>query len=107
MKEETTIQNLIRIALSERGCIVHRANVGVFYTPQGEKIKVGVEGHTDLYGHRPDGKAFYIEVKTEKGKPSKKQLAFISGMANSGAIAGIARSPVEAVRLVFGGGYDC
>lgn len=101
MKQETAMQNLIKITLSKNGCIVHRANVGTFYTPDGRMIHIGIDGHSDLYGHRPDGKAFYIEVKTKTGKVSFKQAAFLSAMKNSGAIAGVVRSPKEALALVF------
>ena len=101
MKSETAIQNHIKIALSKEGCIVHRANVGTFYTIDGRKIHVGIEGHSDLYGHRPDGKIFYIEVKTFEGKLSLKQEAFLRAMKSSGAIAGVAHSAKEALSLVF------
>lgn len=101
MKEETILQNTIRIALSKKGCIVHRANVGVFYTVDGREIHIGVDGHSDLYGHRPDGRAFYVEVKTLKGKISFKQETFLSAMKNSGALAGVARSVQDAIKIVF------
>lgn len=105
MKEETSIQNSIRIALSKNGCVVHRANVGVFYTQDGRLVHIGADGHSDLYGHRPDGKAFYIEVKTDKGRLSDKQFNFLAAMKKSGAIAGVARSSNDAIKLVFGDAY--
>lgn len=103
MKEETSIQNKIKIALSRKGCIVHRANVGVFYTPDGRMIHIGTIGHSDLYGHRPDGKAFYLEVKTNFGKLKADQSNFLTQMKLSGAIAGVAHSEDEALQIVFGG----
>ncbi len=103
MKEETSIQNEIKIALSKKGCIVHRANVGVFYTPDGRMIHIGTIGHSDLYGHRPDGKAFYLEVKTTFGKLKKDQINFLNQMKLTGAISGVAHSGDEALQIVFGG----
>lgn len=103
-KGETSIQNSIRIALSQEGCIVFRANVGLFYTPDGRRVHIGEKGHSDLYGHRPkDGKAFYIETKTPIGKLSVDQKRFIKAMIDSGAIAGVARNIQDAKTIVLGG----
>ena len=102
MNEETKLQNQIKIALSKAGCIVFRSNVGVFYTPDGRMVHIGVDGHSDLYGHSQDGKAFYIEVKTPLGKASEKQLNFIKQMRKTGANAGIARSVADALQIVGG-----
>lgn len=103
LKQETKIQNQIKIALSEAGCIVHRMNVGTFFTMDGRKVHIGTVGHSDLYGHRPDGKAFYIEVKTQTGHPTKEQEHFLDVMQKTGAISGIARSPDDALKIVFEG----
>lgn len=101
-KEETSIQNLIRIVLSEKGCITHRTNVGKFYTPDGRMITIGTPGQSDLFGHRAgDGKAFYIETKTPIGRLKPEQAKFLAEMKKSGAIAGVARTPEEATKLVF------
>ena len=64
-KEETDIQNKIRVALCEKGCLIFRCNTGDFYTKWGQEIKIGQKGHSDLYGVKNDGKAVFIEVKTE------------------------------------------
>lgn len=101
-KRETEIQNRIRAALCDFGCIVHRCNTGVFYTKDGRPIKIGEVGHSDLYGHNADGVAFYLEVKTPVGEASQEQIKFIEAMARSGAIAGFARSVEDAVRIVTG-----
>ena len=63
-KEETRIQDEIRLALSKAGCKVFRCNVGNFYTKYGQEIKIGIKGHSDLYGVKPDGKAIFLELKT-------------------------------------------
>lgn len=63
-KEETKIQDAVRIALSKSGCKVFRCNVGNFYTKWGSEIKIGTPGHSDLYGVKPGGKAFFLELKT-------------------------------------------
>lgn len=102
MKKETILQNQIMVELSKRGCKVHRTNHGLFYTPYGERITIGVEGQSDLQGHRsPDGKCFYIEVKVDKGKPKPEQIAFLEAMKKSGALAGLAWSIEDAINIVF------
>lgn len=98
---ETDLQNLIRCELSRRGCFVQRTNSGTYYTRDGRPVKIGIPGQSDLCGHRPDGKAFYIEVKKPGQKPRKNQLDFIEAMKNSGAIAGWADSVEKAVEIVF------
>lgn len=74
VKEETNIQNRIRAALSERGCKVFRCTVGNFYTKWGQEIKVGTKGHSDLYGVKPGGRAFFLEVKTPIRRSSKRTI---------------------------------
>ena len=101
MKKETDIQNRIRVALCEAGCIVHRCNTGTFYTKDGRAVKIGEVGHSDLYGHRPDGKAFYLEVKTPIGQATREQFDFAEAMYRSGAIVGFARTVEDAVRVVM------
>ena len=65
-KEETGIQNKIRVALCKEGCLIFRCNTGDFFTKWGQEVKIGQKGHSDLYGVRNDGRAVFIEVKTEK-----------------------------------------
>jgi hypothetical protein len=67
-----------------------RINVVSGKTMDGRYITSGVpSGYSDLSGHRKsDGKAIYLEVKTETGKVSKEQLNFIEQMKKTGAIAG-------------------
>lgn len=104
MTEEHAIQNAIRIALAD-SCVIFRINVGSAYMQSGNYFKTGVpKGFPDLFGYRKkDGKAVFIEVKTEKGRVSKEQMRFIEKMLADGAIAGICRSTEDALKLVNGG----
>ena len=86
-KQETNIQDKIRVALSKEGCLPFRCNVGNFYTKYGQEVKIGVKGHSDLYGIKPGGKAFFIEVKTPIGSARDEQLKFIQAVKNKGAYA--------------------
>lgn len=82
------------------GCKVFRSNVGLFYTQDFRLIRIGTPGFSDLHGHTPDGRAFYIETKTLTGRASEQQKIFLEQMRKSGAIAGQARSVEEAIRLI-------
>lgn len=103
MTEEHRIQNEIRLALAKK-CMLWRMNVGAFRTADGRFITSGVpKGFPDLFGFRKsDGKAVFIEVKTPKGKPSAEQKKFLETMRNYDVIAGICRSPEEALNLIKG-----
>ena len=100
MNRETALQNKIIVALCERGCYAVNHTVGDFYTREGHRVSVGVPGESDIWGHRPDGKAFYIEVKTKGKTPRKNQLEFIEAMKNTGAVAGWCTSVEEALKIV-------
>lgn len=103
MNRETALQNQIIVALCERGCYATNHTVGEFYTKYGSVVRVGVPGESDIFGHRPDGRAFYIEVKLPGEKPRKNQLEFIEAMKASGAIAGWCTSVKEAINIVESG----
>lgn len=100
MNRETVLQNQIIVALCEHGCFAVNHTVGDFYTKYGSRVSVGVPGESDVWGHRPDGRAFYIEVKLPGETPRQNQLDFIEAMKNTGAIAGWCTSVDEALQLV-------
>ena len=100
---ETKLQNQIIVALCEHGCFAINHTVGDFYTKYGAFVSVGTPGESDIWGHRPDGRAFYIEVKLPGERPRLNQLEFIKAMKKSGAIAGWCTSVDEALSIVFGG----
>lgn len=100
--KESDLMRSIMIEVSAAGHNVFRANVGMFYTQDGRPIKSGLPtGFSDLFGSRKgDAKAFYIEVKSPKGKLSIPQAAFIEAMKKRGCIAGVARSVEDALMLL-------
>ena len=104
MTEEHRIMNEIRVELSEAGCISFRMNVGKMKTPDGRYFDTGVPvGFSDIFGFRQsDGKAFFIEVKTSKGRLSPKQKILLEAMQSAGAIAGVCRSKEDAKKLIKG-----
>lgn len=102
MTEEHSIQNQIRLALNPYA-VIFRANVGSGYTADGRYFSTGLPvGFSDLFGFRKsDGKAIFIEVKTKTGRVSEAQKNFIEKMQESGALAGIARSPEDAIKIIM------
>ena len=98
---EQDIQRLIMLALSEAGCLIFRNNVGVLKNAAGIPIKFGLcVGSSDLIGLTPTGRFLAVEIKTSKGRATPEQLRFIEAVRARGGIAGIARSPAEALALL-------
>lgn len=100
MNRETSLQNRIIVALCQRGCFAVNHTVGDFYTKWGGLVSIGTPGESDVWGHRPDGRAFYLEVKLPGETPRQNQLDFLEAMRNSGAIAGWCTSLDEALKIV-------
>lgn len=105
-KSEANVQQEIRLALSDIGCLVFRNNVGAFRDPKtGRLIRYGVgdKGGSDLIAISPTGKFVAIECKKEGGRVRPEQLLFCEAVRRAGGIAGICRSAEEAVKLVRDG----
>ena len=99
--KESDIQRLIMLALSEAGCLIFRNNVGVLKNAAGIPIRFGLAvGSSDLIGIAPGGRFLAVEIKTPTGKATPEQLRFIEAVRARGGIAGIARSPAEALALL-------
>ena len=98
-KEETEIQNAIRVALSEIG-IVKRNNVGTFYTFDGRPIAIGIPGEADLTLFQNGGKTVFIEVKTRTGRQRTKQKRFQAAVERLGYDYVIMRSVDDARRYI-------
>ncbi len=101
MTEEHAIQNKIRAALSPYA-IIFRANVGSGITYDGRHFSTGLpKGFSDLFGFRKsDGRAVFIEVKKADGQVSPEQKNFLEQMRSNGAVAGVCRSPEEALKMI-------
>lgn len=102
--KESDRQNSIRLALNPYA-VIFRVNTGTVKMADGRYFNTGVpKGHPDLAGFRKsDGKAVYIEVKTNKGRLRKEQKHFIETVRQYGVIAGVARNADEAIDLVLNG----
>lgn len=99
---EAAVLHRCMLALSEAGCTVFRAQSGTFWTKDGRPVRIGIVGHSDLYGFRPDGRAFFCEVKGAGGRLRPEQEAFLAAMRARGAIAVVARDAENVVAQVLG-----
>lgn len=92
---------------------MHRNNVGAYRDETGRLIRYGVgnPGGPDLIGWTPTvitpdmiGRTVAIftavEVKAPKGRPTDAQINFLAQVLKAGGLAGIARSPDEALTIV-------
>ena len=102
MTAATDLSNAIRLALSQDGHFICRANVGKFKMADLRWFDTGLpKGFSDLFGNRAgDAKAFYIEVKAGRDRLRPDQQAFLEAMRERGAIAGVARSVDDARQLL-------
>lgn len=102
MTAATDLSNAIRLALSQDGHFICRANVGKFKMADGRWFDTGLpKGFSDLFGNRAgDAVAFYIEVKAGRDRLRPEQADFLAAMRARGAIAGVARSVDDARQLL-------
>jgi hypothetical protein len=94
---ETDLMHRIMEAVSKRGCLVFRSNVGKVRTPDGRWFDTGLpKGFPDLFGFLPrSGRIFFIECKVKPNKPTPEQVNFLHVARSLGAIAFVAYSIEE------------
>lgn len=99
---EHKIQNEIRVAVSQHGCTIFRANVGKIMLADGRVFDTGLpKGYPDLFGFRhSDGKMFFIEVKNAVGRLRPEQKQFKKFAENMPVIYGVARSAEDAIKII-------
>lgn len=98
---EAVIQQEIRLALGQRDDIMlFRINVGKFRPLDGgaRVIQSAPEGTPDLLGVMSPGRAFAIEVKTDKGKQRTAQVAWQNAWEKRGGLYVLARSLEDVYR---------
>jgi hypothetical protein len=81
-------------------CRIWRRNVGAMKTANGRTVKFGTPGEADIQGILKGGTFIAIEVKTKKGRLSKKQINWGKMILKFGGIYTVARSVEDAVSAV-------
>ncbi len=66
------------------------------------QTRFSFKGFSDLVGSYK-GRAVYIEVKAEKGKPTQSQIDFLAEKIKAGAYAGFAKSIRDCIDICTGG----
>ena len=123
---ESDIQSQILIELSKNGTVAFRINVGSFWAGEimsnkdnlllmknPRKVQGAPEGTADIIGITPVvitqsmvgqrvGVFTAIEVKKPGEKPKSHQKNYLNRMRELGAIAGVARSPGDAIEILKG-----
>jgi len=115
--KESALMRSIQVALSKDPDIrLFRNNVGVLQDINGQHVRYGLcQGSSDLIGWTtitvtPSmvGKRIAVftaqEVKTDAGRPSKEQTAFIDAVRRAGGKAGIVRGIEDAETLCYSTG---
>lgn len=120
---ESTIQKQIMLALSGADCTVWRQNTGLGWTGNSTRIAstqtvtlhpgdvvirnarplhAGLcVGSSDLIGvHHGSGRFLAVEVKAPRGRPTEQQTNFIDHVRMCGGLAGVARSPEDALKII-------
>lgn len=102
MNKETSIQNEIMAELSKHRCMVLRQQSGVYYTSNGQRIRIGFPGLSDLLVVRPDGIVAFLEVKeNEKSYRRPEQIKFINKCHERGLRAGFVWTVEQALEVVY------
>lgn len=99
---EHDIQNEIRMALSQRGFCVFRANVGKVKMDNGRWFDTCLpRGFSDLFAVK-DGRVYFIECKKPGGHIRDDQIHFLDVMRTRyGCPGGIAYSVEDALKIVL------
>jgi len=111
---ETPILRRVMVALAKMGARVFRNQVGTYELKAGGYLSSGLcKGSSDVVGWqtvfvtpemvgRKIAVFVAIEVKTPTGRITVEQQQFLNVVDEAGGIAGIARSPEEAISLIRG-----
>lgn len=98
-REETKMQDKIRVALSDYGICFRTANMP-HENEYGQYYKGTLPaGFSDLL-FIGDGFIAFIEVKAPRGKPSPEQLHFLDTMRQKGHRGGVAYSIEDAIKII-------
>lgn len=76
----------------------HRQNSGAFTTSEGQFVRFGWPGCSDLIGQLRDGRLLAVEVKAPAGRLRPEQADFLALVNDAGGCAFVARSCADVVR---------
>ena len=112
---EQSLRKQVQLAASRVGARLFRVNTGSAWVgrvisrpfPGGvtledaRPIRMGlVTGGADLIGWSADGRFVAIELKTGRLQATAEQEAFLTAVRAAGGLAGVARSPEDALAIL-------
>lgn len=77
-----------------------RQNSGAFKTPEGQFVRFGWPGCSDVLGQLRDGRLLAVEVKSPAGRLRPEQQQFIDLVSGAGGVAFVARSCADVHRAL-------
>lgn len=103
---EKQAQDQIVKYLKAIGIFCWVSKTGAVYDPVKKIFRANsTKGISDILGLLPDdGRILCIEVKSERGRPTPEQRAFIATIRQHGGVAGIARSLADVDKLLLEAG---
>ena len=106
---QKTPEGIVKSAILEyldlRGFFAWSNTTGALKVRPGQLIRFGKTGSADILGCLPDGRFLAIECKSEKGRLSEAQKAFLNEITRLGGIAIVARSFLEVDQALKLAGY--
>lgn len=85
------LKNLALVKLAELDFFAWNNPTGVFCTPNGQTVKVGINGASDILAVK-DGKIYGFEIKTGSGVQSQAQKTWQKVFESHGGIYKVVRS---------------
>lgn len=89
MTPETALAHEVQLWCGENGYIIIRQQSGVFYAPDGSRVKIGFPGLSDYLVIGENGVVAFVETKVKPNKPTTDQLRFIAEMQRRNIRAGV------------------
>jgi len=81
---------------------LHKNVVGLFRTPNGLTVRVGVKGSADIEGIRRDGKYVAIECKVGRDFQRPEQIAYMNMIRKFGGVYVLAHEIKDAEGIFAG-----
>ena len=100
MREGAIVQACLDY-LNIYGAYVWRNNTGALKAKDERLVRFGKPGSSDILGIMPGGRFIAVECKSENGKLSDKQKAFLEEVERLGGLAIVAKSVDDVIDAVI------
>lgn len=77
-----------------------RQNSGAFKTPEGQFVRFGWPGCSDVLGQLRDGRLMAVEIKSPAGRLRPEQQQFLDLVNGAGGVAFVARNCADVRRAL-------